>query len=190
MPLLGVILVFKAHDIYKVVYATDFANLLILLAAILTLIFPFISIYVLYRSGMISDLALSKREERFIPSIITVVYYLGYYYFIRRIEGLDTPIIAGFLGGCVALVVSIVITTKWKISLHAQGISSLAGMFIGITQVTFVSHLWLNVFLLIAIGMVGTSRLLLHKHTPWQVYAGTAVGFVFPYLFAVMGWAI
>jgi len=190
MPLLGIIFVFKVHAIYRIVYPTDFGNLLILLASILTLIFPFISIYVLYRSGLIADLSLSNRKDRILPSVITAAYYSGFYYFIHRINGLDSPILAGFLGGCIALFISIIITTKWKISLHTQGISSLAGMVIGVTQITFVSHNWLNIGLLVAIGLVGTSRLILHKHTVLQVYAGAVLGFVVPYLFVINDWAV
>lgn len=190
MPLLGIIFVFKVHAIYSIIYPEDFANLLILLAGILTLIFPFISIYVLYRSGIVSDLSLSKREDRLLPSVITVAYYLGFYYFIHRINGIDAPILAGYFGGCIALIVSIGITSKWKISLHTQGISSLAGMVTGVTQITFVSHTWLNVALLAGIGLVGTSRLILHKHTALQVYAGAVVGFVIPYLFTINEWTI
>ena len=188
MPLLGVIFLLKFHGIYSIIYTIDFGYTLILLATILTLLFPFISIYVLYRSRLISDLSLSKREERITPSIITVLYYLGFYYFIRQIDGLDSVILSGFLGGCIALILSIAITSRWKISLHAQGISSLAGLCIGVCQVTFVSHTELNVFLLLAIGLVGTSRLILHKHTPLQVYAGASLGFIIPYLFVVNEW--
>jgi hypothetical protein len=190
MPLLGIIFVFKIHAIYRIVYPSDFGNILILLACILTLIFPFISIYVLYRSGLVADLSLSNRKDRLLPSAITVAYYVGFYYFIHRIEGIDTPILAGFLGGCVALALSILITLKWKISLHAHGISSLAGMVIGVTQITFVSHHWLNIGLLIAIGLVGTSRLILHKHSALQVYAGAMLGFLGPYLFVINEWAL
>lgn len=190
MPLLGIVFVFKTHAIYRIIYPNDFGNLLILLASILTLIFPFISIYVLYRSGMVSDLSLSNRKERLLPSAITVAYYLGFYYFMRRIEGLDEPILAGYFGGCLALIVSIFITSKWKISLHTQGISSLAGMVIGVTEVTFVSHTAVILVLLACIGLVGTSRLILGKHTALQVYAGGLVGFIIPYLFTINEWAI
>ena len=188
MPLLGVIFLLKFHQVYSLIYTDTFANTLIVLATILTLLFPFISIYVLYRSGLISDLSLTKRKERIIPSIITVMYYLGFYYFLRRIDGLDSIILSGFLGGCVALVISILITQKWKISLHAQGVSSLAGLIVGVCQMTFVSHFWLILFLIVSIGLVGSSRLILEKHTPLQVYAGGFLGFVVPYLFVVNDW--
>lgn len=188
MPVLGVIFLLKVHRVYSLIYTASFTNTLIVLALILTLIFPFISIYVLYRSRLISDLSLTKRKERILPSTITVFYYLGFYYFLRRIDGLDPVVLSGFLGGCVALILSIFITQKWKISLHAQGISSLTGLIIGVCQVTFVSHLWLILFLLVCMGLVGTSRLILNKHTPMQVYAGTTLGFVLPYLFVVNGW--
>ena len=188
MPLLGVIFLLRVHGLYSIIYTEKFAYTLILLALILTLFFPFISIYILYRSGIVSDLVLSKREERITPAIITVLYYLGFYYFLRNIEGLDSVIFSGFLGGCIALILSIAITTRWKISLHAQGISSLTGLCVGVCQVTFVSHTTFIVFLLVAIGLVGSSRLILKKHNPLQVYVGATLGFLFPYLFVINDW--
>ena len=190
MPLLGVILMFKYHGYYSIIYRQEYVDKLIFLALILTVLFPFISIYVLYKSGMVSDITLSKRKERIIPSIITVGYYLGFYYFLRQIEGIDEPILAGYLGGCIALVISIYITSRWKISLHVQGISSLAGFFIGVTQVTFIPHLSMSLWLILGIGLVGSSRLFLDKHTISQVGAGAVLGFMVPYLFVIMSWVI
>ena len=190
MPFLGVFMVFKLHDYFSIIYKQDFVNTLLVVGGLLTIVFPLISIFVLFKSNMISDVQLSKKEDRIVPIIVTLSYYFAYYYFIRKIEGLSPTILAGYLGGCLALVISAFITPKWKISLHAQGISSLAGMFIGIAQVTFVNQPKLIITLIICVGLVGTSRLILHKHTTMQVLAGTIMGFVFPYLFVVQGWVI
>lgn len=190
MPFLGVLMVFKFHDYFSIVYRQEFVSTVLIVGALLTILFPLISIFLLYKSKMISDLQLSKKEERIAPILVTVSYYLAYYYFISKIEGLSETILAGYLGGCVALIISAFITPRWKISLHAQGISSLAGMFIGITQVTFVNQPEEIIFLIICTGLVGTSRLILHKHTTMQVLAGTIMGFIVPYLFVVNGWAI
>lgn len=190
MPFLGVLMVFKFHDYFSIIYRQDFVSTLLLVGALLTIVFPLISIFVLYKSNMVSDLYLSKKEERIIPIIVTLSYYFAYYYFICKIDGLSPSILAGYLGGCVALIISALITPSWKISLHAQGISSLAGMFIGITQMTFVNQPEEIITLIICVGLVGTSRLILHKHTTMQVLAGTAMGFTVPYLFVVQGWMI
>ena len=139
---------------------------------------------------MISDLSLSKKEERLTPMIVTLSYYFAYYYFISKIDGLSESILAGYLGGCFGLLMSVFITPRWKISLHAQGISSLAGFFIGVTQVTFVNQPEEIIFLIICAGLVGTSRLILYKHTPMQVLAGSVLGFLVPYLFVVNNWVI
>ena len=190
MPLLGVILMFKYHGYYSIVYRSEFANALILLALILTLLFPFISIFVLYKSGLISDLNLTKRKERVVPALITVGYYFGFYYFLRQYSEIDEAILSGFLGGCIALLISIYITKYWKISLHVQGVASLAGFFIGVTEVTYISHTSMSLYLILAIGLVSSSRLFLHKHTAQQVAAGAVLGFIVPYVFVVLGWYI
>jgi membrane-associated phospholipid phosphatase len=190
MPFLGVLLVFKFHDYFSILYRQDLVNTLLIVGALLTILFPLISIFVLYKSKMISDLQLTKKEERITPILVTLCYYFAYYYFISKVDGLSETILAGYLGGCIALLISAFITPRWKISLHAQGISSLAGMFIGITQATFVNQPQEIIILIICVGLVGTSRLILHKHTITQVLAGTVLGFVVPYLFVVNGWVI
>jgi membrane-associated phospholipid phosphatase len=190
MPFFGVLLVFKFHDYFSIVYHQDFVNTLLIIGALLTIVFPLISIFVLYKSKMISDLYLSKKEERIIPIIVTLSYYFAFYYIIRKPDGISETILAGYLGGCVALIISAFITPRWKISLHAQGISSLAGMFIGITQATFVNQPEEIISIIICVGFLGTSRLILHKHTTAQVLAGTVLGFTVPYLFVLNGWTI
>jgi len=190
MPFLGVVLVLKYHALFSIIYRPDFTNSLVILAFLLTVVFPLISIFVLFKSGMVSDINLSKKEDRTIPTIITLCYYMAFYYFIAKIDGISSSILAGYLGGCTALLIAAFITPKWKISLHSQGISSLAGLFIGITQVSFVNHQGMIIALLICMGLVGASRLILHKHTPGQVYAGAILGFSVPYLFTVFNWAI
>lgn len=190
MPFLGVVLVLKYHGLFSLIYRADFANTLVVLAFVLTFLFPLLSIFVLYKSGMVSDINLSKKEERTLPTLLTLAYYLAYYYFLAKIEGISTTILAGYLGGCVALIIASFITPRWKISLHSQGISSLTGLFVGVTQVSFVNHQGMIIALFMCMGLVGTSRLLLKKHTSAQVYAGAALGFIIPYLFVVNNWAI
>lgn len=185
MPFFGVLILFKYHGYFSVVYRTDFINSVLLLSFILTLVFPLISVYLLFRSKIITNINLDKKEERITPTIITLCYYFAFYYFLRRINGLDTVILSGIFGGYLALILSLFITKYWKISLHTLGISSLAGLFVGAVQVKYMEHTGVIIFLFILIGLMGTSRLILKKHTPAQVYAGAILGFSVPYLCVV-----
>ena len=189
IPFLGVLMVFKFHGIFSL-YPSDFINSVLLLAFILTLLFPVISLFLLKKSNIISNINLHKRKERIVPTIITLCYYFAFYYFLRRIEGLDKAIFSGMFGGYFALTLALIITSYWKISLHTLGISTLTGLFLGITQVKFLDHSLIIILLFILIGIMGSSRLILKRHTPNQVYAGGLLGLIIPYIFVLNEWYI
>lgn len=86
-----------------------------------------------------------------------------------------------YLLGCTfVILVAEIITFFWKISLHTIGMGGLLGFFLEMMlhmQGTTIFSI-LFPFLVIIAGLVGTSRLYLNAHTPAQVYAGYAVGFL------------
>ena len=87
-----------------------------------------------------------------------------------------------FLMGCTFVVfVATAITFFWRISLHTIGMGGLLGFFteMMVTQ-TFNQSMMIPVFMITVIiaGLVGSARLYLGAHTPAQIYAGYAVGFV------------
>jgi membrane-associated phospholipid phosphatase len=107
---------------------------------------------------------------------------------LRRIDGLDTVIFSGIFGGYLALIISLVVTSYWKISLHTLGIASLTGLFLGAIQDKYLEQSSAVLILFVLIGLMGTSRLILKQHTPLQVYAGGVLGFIVPYVFVLNGW--
>ena len=187
MPFFGVLILFKHHQLFSM-YPTNFTNSVLSLSFILTLVFPLISLFVLFKSKIITDINLGKREERNIPIVITLCYYFAFYYFLRRIDELDIVIFSGIFGGYLALVISLVITFYWKISLHTLGIASLTGLFLGAIQNKYLEQSSAVLILFVLIGLMGTSRLILKQHTPLQVYAGGILGFIVPYIFVLNGW--
>jgi membrane-associated phospholipid phosphatase len=84
--------------------------------------------------------------------------------------------------------IAILITLVWKISAHMFGVGGLIG---GVMSVSYFvertnSYLMLVVLFLIA-GLVGTSRLVLRRHTFAQVVAGFTLGIVITFLFVWIG---
>lgn len=145
----------------------------------LTCLFPLIAIGVMYKVGIVSDPGLNKRRERNIPFIISGVAYLACFLFFRHINApgwLTTFII----GGLVALVIAALVNLRWKISIHLTAMGGLVAFIIRLIlngQAMFFSETWL-MGSIIAAGLVGTSRLLLRRHTLGQVGAGFANGFL------------
>ena len=128
--------------------------------------------------GFISNFKMSSTNQRIVPLIITFVIYLSGYYFI-----LHFPIIPDFLkkfllATVVVNAITLIVSSKWKISLHMIGIGGVTGLTIALASYHPLNyHLYLmGVFLLS--GIIGTLRLYLDEHNALQIYTGYALGFL------------
>jgi hypothetical protein len=143
----------------------------------MTVVFPLLSIALLWRSGLVSGVTLPLREERTAPYVMTLFYHGMAYYLLRRSE-LDPATFSLVFGGMVALLATLLINLRWKISAHMVGIGGLLGALSSLlVQHGTIAPLELAPFILVA-GALGTARLLVSDHTPAQIYAGGAVGFL------------
>jgi hypothetical protein len=147
------------------------------MVGIMTVVFPLLSITLLWRSGLVSGPTLPLREERTAPYVMTLFYHGMAYYLLRRSE-LDPATFSLVIGGMVALFATLLINLRWKISAHMVGIGGLLGALSGLLlQHGTIAPLELAPFILVA-GALGTARLLVSDHSPAQIYAGGAVGFL------------
>lgn len=142
---------------------------------LLTAVIPLSSLYVLMKTGRISDLDVSDRRQRMLPIIIMVVCYmacLGY------IGAGHAPLwfIMYFVSGIVTALVLAAITVflKWKISMHGAGMGNAIGMLLALWVNGYAEQPmpWLLTALLLITGLVASSRVILNRHTLPQVFAG------------------
>lgn len=181
MPVFALYLLFTHHDYFRLIYNPAFINRLYIIGLILIVAMPIVSFLILYKLGIISDIKMSKRKERVLPTYIAMIYYGCFYYLLRQVGGLDPIILSGVFGGMLAILTANLVTMYWKISIHGIGISLVAGIFIAATELRRVDHTYMAIGLILLIGLVGFSRLYLRKHTPLQVYIGSLVGFIISY---------
>ena len=180
MPTYSVALLF-VYTYFSYVYAGHF--LAIIVPTILfTFLIPGTLIYVMERIGIISDLSLPHRSDRFAPYAVTVLSFafLIYYYF--RL-GLPTWFLLMIGSSIVTMLIATVITLWWKISAHMFGVAGLIGGVMAVcyfVEKTNPSYLFMLLFIIA--GMVGTSRIKLKRHTPAQVYAGFVLGFTVSFI--------
>lgn len=163
----------------RIGYFIDDRNRWIILGmmAIMTVIFPVLSITLLWRSGAVSEPTLPKREERTAPYVLTLFYQAMAYYLMRQNDH-DPATFALLFGGMAALFTTLLINLQWKISAHMVGIGGLLGTLTGLLLLHgTIAPLQLAPFILVA-GVLGTSRLLVSDHTPAQIHVGGAVGFL------------
>ncbi len=185
MPAYGVMLLFL-YTYFGVIYSHQFW-LIITPILLFSFVIPATLIYLLYRLKIISDLSLKIRKERFYPYFITLLSYsimMVYYHRMR----MPTWFVMMIAGSIAIMIIAIFITLKWKISAHMFGIGGLTGGAMSVSY--FVEHsnpylMFMGLFILA--GLIGTSRLILRRHTLSQVVAGFLLGFSVSYVFVWAG---
>ncbi len=180
MATYSVCLLFVYTD-FQYIYAGRFW-LFVLPVLIATCLLPANGVFLLKKAGIVEDYDLKKREERLYPILICVVFYaLLLYYFYRG--GAIVWYLALMASPVIALIIGGLITLFWKISFHMIGIGGLIGGVLSVSyNVKWVNPYILFIILFILAGCLGTSRIILKRHTPMQVYAGFSLGFAVVYL--------
>ncbi len=150
-------------------------KLMLLVVFLSTFLLPLITIGLMSFSSRLKP-DLNKSPDRVVPMLSTAIFYYMGYYLLGRMQ--VYPVYQVFLiSSILIIVILMLVSVRWKISAHMAGIGGLVG---AITALSF--RLGLNSSLLLAVligiaGLIGSSRLILDKHTPMQVYAGFLSGF-------------
>ena len=163
-------------------------NFIFLILAINTLA-PGISIWVMFKRGIISDLEVEKRSERLIPFLLVIFYYVMSYLILRLSEIIVPHEILSLLSALIlSLVVCLLVSLFYKISMHTMAHGALFGV------IAALGHLH-AIDVLAAIGLVSLAgasmawaRIKLRLHTPAQTLWGWGVGGLIHYWFLIKDW--
>jgi membrane-associated phospholipid phosphatase len=124
----------------------------------------------LYRRGLVSDLDVQRREERWRPLLFTLT---ALTLTVAALELGGAPALPGALVAANLLLTALVfpITLRWKISMHgaASGAAAALGLFLLGPPAAAG---------LLAVILVTWSRVHLRRHTPAQALAGAMLGAV------------
>jgi hypothetical protein len=145
---------------------------------VFTAILPAIPIFLMYRRGEVSDVFISKRDERTMPYLYSFLSYFFWALFLWRTMQFPLFIVAMGVAAGLAIFIIVFINLKWKISAHLAGMGGLSGAVFGVSYRMAINPLWLFVLLFTISGLVAISRIELRAHTPFQVLAGFALSFL------------
>ncbi len=149
------------------------------LVFVFTFVLPAVNIVMLRAFGSIQSLTLESRQERILPFVfISLLYVLVTFLFYFKL-----PFSANFnklmMIISALVVVSLLITFYYKISIHSIAMGGGIGILLPLNQVTDqLNLLWPTAFTILATGLVMSSRLVLDAHTPREVMYGGVVGFL------------
>lgn len=176
MPVYGVVLAFSLSILEFTGLGVRLAFTAVVLA--LNVLIPTIIVLVLKRIGLVRDIGLNDRRERFIPYLVCILCLVGTAVFMK-FKMSPAWLVLFFYGGAAAGVVEAIVNHWWKISVHAAGIAGIVALLLHMLMDDYCSsatEAWLLVCVALA-GMLGSARIWLGRHTLMQVLAGYAVGF-------------
>lgn len=185
MPTYGVMLLF-VYTYFGVMYAHRFW-LIVAPVFLFSFLIPAILIIMLYRMGLVSDLSIKVRRQRFIPYLITLLSYGAMLIFYFRMQ-MPTWFLMMIAAPIAIVILATLITLVWKISAHMFGIGGLIGGAMSVSYFVERSnpyYLFMGLFVLA--GLIGSSRLLLKHHSLSQVNAGFLLGFIITFAFVWLG---
>jgi membrane-associated phospholipid phosphatase len=141
-----------------------------------TAFIPAMLIWLMIKGGAVVDAELTNKRERAIPYLISIAANMACLFYLFKMQ-MPFWLLSLFIGICLALFIALLINFIWKISAHAIGIGGLLGAVMGVAQIQMTNPFRLFILILLAGGLVCTSRILLGKHTPMQAFAGFGLGF-------------
>lgn len=175
IPTLGMVLLFRMDSYLTYSIPGQVRQFILLIVFINTALAPALSMLLLKRTGVIKDLLLSERAERIYPVLLTSLFFFLTYYLLRQAV-LPSIMYYYLMGATLSVVLTLLVTFWWKISIHMVSMGGLLG---AVVATSIHLNLDLTGFILSGIllsGLIGYSRLRLRAHSPWQVYAGFFLG--------------
>jgi hypothetical protein len=175
MPSICLLIIFNSGT-YLSYMPYELKRLIFILVLVLTLVLPLAILPLLKLQRLIGDYTMSSRKERLLPLLFTFLFYGFGYYLIQRVSLVPRFIQLTVLATAILVLLSLLVSLKWKISLHMLGVGGLTGIVLALLPLQ-ASHApyFLGLVFLMA-GITGTSRLILKAHVPPQVYAGYFLG--------------
>lgn len=149
---------------------------------VFTGLMPAAPILLLMRKGEISDLFISKREQRTMPYLFSFLSYAFWTLFLLRVLKLPMFMVGMGVGTTLSILLITFINLRWKISAHMSGIGGLVGGIFGICYRMAYNPVWFFVTILAISALVALARIELKAHTPGQTLAGFLLGFLSVFL--------
>jgi hypothetical protein len=176
MPSLGFLLMFNSGT-YLAYLPFEYKKIILFFVFLCTFIIP-ISIlpFFLYHK-IISDINMPGTRERFAPLVISFILFMLCYFRFRRIP-IPPDYLAFCLGCAASAFLTLLVISRWKISLHMVGIGGLAGLISYLIIKMQVDLGFYLILIILAAGLTGTARLILNAHKPFEIYTGFLTGLV------------
>ncbi len=165
---------------YMRMLGTQYIINISLMIVLLTIAIPSAGVLLLYKTKHIKSIGLVNRTERTLPYLLFFVCYVigTIFLWFSNLRGMQ---LGFFIGGLLAIAIDLLVNRWWKISVHMTAIGCLTGLIFVMSYMQYIMYTeyipYLQVIAVISSGALGTSRILLRRHTIGQVCCGFINGF-------------
>ncbi|MBQ8564387.1 MAG: hypothetical protein IJ442_00925 [Bacteroidaceae bacterium] len=178
IPVAGIFL--SLYFSYMRMLGVGYTINILLMIVLFTIAIPGLGVLLLYKTRRITSVGLVNREERTLPYIIFFFSYIMGAAFLWWVN-LRGVQLGFFIGGLIAIIVDLIVNRWWKISVHMTAMGGFTGLIFVMSFLQYIMYTeyipLLQVIALLGSGALGTSRIILKRHTIGQVCCGFINGF-------------
>ena len=173
----SVVIMIVIKDLPNTLILPNQVPFVIATSIIFTLFLPILSVLYFFLTKRIQSLEMAKKEERFLPLLTSILWMILGFIIMKEVFTYSPIIKSIYLGAIYTLVIAMMITIRWKISLHMIGIGGAVGVFLALQLLYGELYNTLLLSILFS-GILGYSRFKQKAHNLKQIYSGFMLGFL------------
>ena len=178
IPLFVAYFILYVHPLVFVGFSDSDKLRTFIIVALNLVFFPLISVLLLKALGFIDSIFLKTQKDRIIPYIACGIFFFWTYTVFKGQTQYPVLWNAYILGIFIAASVALIANIYFKVSMHAIGMGGWLGYFLYIALHNSMFMTWPLCLVILITGVVSTARLILNQHSPFDIYAGLAIGFL------------
>ena len=157
-------------------FPLNYKIFLLVVVYLFTLALPMLLISLYHKLAQHRQSQRNLREKRIIPYMISIASYFMCYYIMSYFI-VPHFVVSVVLASILVQLVCLAINNRHKISTHCAAAGAMNGALMAFSLIFNFDPTWWQCLTLTIAGCVGSSRLILRRHSPAEVYTGLLVGF-------------
>lgn len=177
MPCYAFGLLIMTNPYINIMISDSTKNIVFIILSLFTIVLPVLTVIILKQFRIVNSLFMNDAKERTWPFFFTLIWYYMGFLFLSKLS-IPQSFLLLMLGAISVIALALIVTLRWKISVHMLGIGGVIGAVIGISHRFQFDHSPLIIGLILFAGIIGFARLKTQSHNYRQVYVGFLIGLI------------
>lgn len=140
-----------------------------------TILMPTLTIFLYRKANSWEAEDLHVRQKRIVPYLLTIIAYVFCLLMMYKL-GLPRYMSGIIRAALAAMSICFLLNFRWKVSAHMAGAGGIVGSLVAFGLLFNYNTVWWFCLFMLTAGALGTSRMILKRHTLGQVIAGFVIG--------------